>query len=175
MKRLGIAIGIVVLIAAIAYPVFGHGPGWGRGNQMAGNGGGGPGYCWQNDKGNTNLTPEQQTRLDQLTRKFSTKTATLTNEIWAKSDGLNTVLNAPDPDTEKAKALQGEISDLRSRLAEHQLAFEIEGRKIDPNFRSGGGYGKGYGRHMGGYGPGTGYGRHMRGYGPGNGPGTCWN
>jgi Spy/CpxP family protein refolding chaperone len=176
MKRLGIAIGIILLIAAIAYPVFGHGPGWGRGDRMAGNWGGGPGYCWQYDKGNTNLTPEQQTRLDQLTQEFSKKTGTLRNEIWAKSDELNTVLNATDPDTEKAKALQREISDLRSQLAEHQLAFEIEGRKVNPDFRSGGGYGKGYyGRHMGGYGPGKGYGRHMRGYGPGNGPGTCWN
>lgn len=175
MKKLGIAIGIVALIAVIAYPVFGHGPGWGRGNNMTGNRGGGPGYCWQNDKGNTNLTPEQQTRLDQLTQEFSKKTATLKNKIWAKSDELNTVLNATDPDTEKAKALQREISDLRSQLADHQLAFEIEERKIDPNFRSGNGYGKGYGRHMRGYGPGKGYGRHMRGYGPGNGPGTCWN
>jgi len=175
MKRLGIVIGIVALIAVIAYPVFGHGPGWGRGNNMTGNRGGGPGYCSQYDNRNTNITPEQQTRLDQLTLEFSKKTTTLRNEIWAKSDELNTVLNSPDPDIEKAKALQREISDLKSRLAEHQLAFEIEERKIDPNFRSGNGYGKGYGRHMRGYGPGKGYGRHMRGYGPGNGPGTCWN
>jgi Spy/CpxP family protein refolding chaperone len=175
MKRLGIVIGIVALMAVIAYPVFGHGPGWGRGNHMTGNWGGGPGYCWQYDKRDLNLTPEQQTSLDQLTREFSKKTDTLRNEIWAKSDELNTVLNAPDPDAEKAKTLQKEISDLRSRLAEHQLAFEIESRKIDPDFRSRGGYGKGDGRHMGGYGPGKGYGRHMRGYGPGNGPGTCWN
>ena len=175
MKKLGIAIGIVALIAAIAYPVFGHGPGWGRGNHMTDNRGGGPGYCWQNDKGDTNLTSEQQTRLDRLNQEFSKKTATLKNKIRAKSDDLNTVLNATDPDIEKAKALQREINDLRSQLAEHQLAFEIEERKIDPDFRSGRGYGKGYGRHMRGYGPGKGYGRHMRGYGPGNGPGTCWN
>jgi Spy/CpxP family protein refolding chaperone len=175
MKRLWILIGIIFLIAAIAYPVFGHGPGWGRGHNMTGSWGGGPGYCRQYDKGDTSLTPEQQTTLDQLTQKFSKKTASLRNEIWAKSDELNTVLNTPDPDTEKAKALQREISDLRSQLAEHQLAFEIEERKINPAFRSGGGYGKGYGRHMKGYGPGKGYGRHMRGYSPSYGPGSCWN
>ena len=162
MKRLGILTGIILLIAAIAYPVFAHGPGWSRGHHMLGDWGGGPGYCWQYDRRGSNLTAEQKTRLDQLTQKFSEKTAPLRDKIWAKSDELNTVLNSPDPDTEKAKTLQREISDLRSQLAEHRLAFKIEERKINPNFRSGGGYGKGYGRHM-------------RGYGPGYGPGSCWN
>jgi Spy/CpxP family protein refolding chaperone len=176
MKRLGIVIGIILLIAAIAYPVFGHGPGWAKKHPMLDNRGGGPGYCWQYDRRDSNLTSEQRTRLDQLSQKFSEKTAPLRDKIWAKSDELNTVLNSPEPDTEKAKALQREISELRSQLAEHRLAFEIEERKINPDFRSGGRYGKGYGRHMKGYGSGKGYGRHMRDYGPGYGPGgSCWN
>ena len=37
MKKTVIAIGIVLLVAALAVPVFGHGPGWSRG--------GGPGGC----------------------------------------------------------------------------------------------------------------------------------
>lgn len=175
MKRLGIIIGIFVLIAAIAYPVFAWGPGWGRGHHMKGNRGGGQGYCSQYDRGYASLDPEQQTKLGELDQKFSNETATLRNKMWEKSGELNTALNAPDPDTEKAKALQKEISDLRSQLAEQHLAFEIERRKIAPNAGSAGRYGKGYGRHMRSYGPGTGYGRHMRGYGPGYGPGTCWN
>jgi zinc resistance-associated protein len=175
MKRLGIVIGIFVLIAALAYPVFAWGPGWGRGYNMKGKWGGGQGYCWQYDRGYANLNPEQQTKLGELNQKFSNETATLRNKIWAKSDELNTVLNAPDPDTGKAKALQREISDLRSQLAEQHLAFEIERRKIAPNAGSVSRYGKGYGRHMRSYGPGTGYGPNMQGYGPGYGPGTCWN
>ena len=130
----------------IAYPVFAWGPGW----DMIGNWGGGQGYCWQYDKGYSDLNPEQQSKLDQLNQEFSNKTATLRNKIWAKSDELNTVLNAPDPDTEKAKALQREISDLRSQFTEHQLAFEIEKRKIAPDAAAsfGSRYGKGYGRNM---------------------------
>ena len=81
---------------------------------------------------------------------------------------MNTLLNAPDPDAEKAKALQKEIIDLRGKMAEKRLDFRLEARKINPDARFGRGYGKGYGRHMKGYGPraGMGYGRHMAGYGP---------
>ena len=176
MKKLVIVIGSVMLIAVIAYPVFAWGPcGGGRGNHMKGNWGGGQGYCRQYDKGYGDLSPEQQNKLNQLNKNFLNKTATLRNNIWGKSDELNTALNATDPDIEKAKALQREISDLRSQLAEHKLVLEIEGRKIAPNAFSGSRYGKGYRRPMRGCGPGTGYGRHMQGYGPGQGPGRCWN
>jgi zinc resistance-associated protein len=110
--------------------------------------------------------------LDKLHQKFHDETAQLRNEIWTKSRELNTLLNSPNPDTEKAKALQKEISDLRAQLAEKRLNFKLEERKIVPEVRFGRGHGKGYyGHHMRGYGPGMGYGHHMGGYGPG----TCWN
>ena len=52
MKRLAMILGSVLLIGALGYPVFAHGPGWGRGhhNMMGGSGHGmgpgmmGPGY-----------------------------------------------------------------------------------------------------------------------------------
>ena len=176
MKRFGIIFGIVVLIAAIAYPVLAWGPGWGRGYKMTGNWGGGQGYCWRFDKGYGNLTQEQQSALEQINRKFSNETATLRNRIQAKWGELNTVLSAPDPDAEKAMALQREISDLRSQLSEKQLAYQLEARKIAPGAYTGSGYRKGYRRHMMGYDPGMGYGSGMRGYGSsGRGPGPCWN
>ena len=188
MKRLTIILGSVMLVAAIAYPVFAGGPGMGRGQGMMGNWGGGPGSCWRYDGGYDNLTQEQRSALNQLDERFSNETATLRNEIWAKSDELNNLLNAPNPDAEKAKALQKELIDLRSRMAEKRLDFQLETRKIDPDTRFGAGYGKGYGRHMKGYGPrvGKGCGRHLEGYGPragmgygrnmrGYGSGPCWN
>jgi len=192
MKRLAVILGSVMLVAAIAYPVFAWGPGMGRGQGMIGNWGGGPGSCWSNDRGYSNLTQDQQSALSQLDEKFSNETAPLRNEIWAKSDKLSTLLNAPDPDAEKAKALQKEIIDLRGKMAEKRLDFQLEARKINPDARFGAGYdkgyGRGYGRHMEGYGPraGMGYGRHMEGYGPragmgygrhmgGYGQGPCWN
>jgi zinc resistance-associated protein len=173
MKRLAVILGSVMLVGAIAYPVFAWGPGMGRGQGMTGYWGGGPGSCWRNDRGYDNLTQEQQSALGQLNEKFSNETAPLRTEIRAKSYEMNTLLNAPDPDAEKAKALQKEIIDLRGKMAEKRLDFQLETRKINPDARFGGGYGKGYGRHMKGYGPraGMGYGRHMEGYGQG----PCWN
>jgi zinc resistance-associated protein len=194
MKRLAVILGSVMLVAAIAYPVFAWGPGMGRGQGqgISDNRGGGPGSCWRYDRGYSNLTQEQQSALGQLNEKYFNETEPLRNEIRAKSDEMNTLLNAPDPDAEKAKALQKEIIDLRGKMAEKRLDFRLEARKINPDERFGRGYGKGYGRgygrHMKGYGPraGMGYERHMEGYGPragmgygrhmgGYGQGPCWN
>ena len=194
MKRLAVILGSVMLVGAIAYPVFAWGPGMGRGQGISGNRSGGPGSCWRYDRGYSNLTQEQQSALGQLNEKYFNETEPLRNEIRAKSDKMNTLLNAPDPDAEKAKALQKEIIDLRGKMAEKRLDFRLEARKINPDARFGRGYGKGYGRHMKGYGrhmegygprAGIGYGRHMEGYGPragmgqfnkgGYGRGPCWN
>jgi zinc resistance-associated protein len=170
MKRLAVILGSVILVGAVAYPVFAWGPGMGRGQGqgISDNRSGGPGSCWRYDRGYSNLTQEQQNALGQLNEKFSNETATLRNDIRAKADEMNTILNAPDPDAEKAKSLQKEIIDLRGKMAEKRLDFRLEARKISPDARFGGGYGKGYGRNMKGYGPraGMGYGRQMEGYGP---------
>jgi len=62
----------------------------------------------------------------------------------------------PDPDREKVKALQKELSDLRAKIDEKRLNYELEARKIIPDDQRAGRYGRGYyGRHMGGYGPGV--------------------
>ena len=155
--------GIVVLAAAIAIPVLAHGPGRGRGRHMMGYREGGPGYGCEYDRGYDKLTEEQRSKSDELYRKFYDETAKLRDEIWAKSAELDTLLNSANPDAAKAKALQKEISDLRAKLAQERINFELEGRKIAPELRSGRGY---QGRHMRGHGHGMGYGRHMGGYGP---------
>ncbi|MGD2127411.1 MAG: periplasmic heavy metal sensor [Desulfobacteraceae bacterium] len=182
MKKTVAIVGILLLVAAIAAPVMAHGPGWGRGGHMRGNWGGGPGYCAQYGQGYDTLTEEQRAELDKLHRKFYEETAPLRNEIWAKRGELNALLSSPNPDAEKAKALQKEISDLKAKMAEKRMDTVLEARNINPDAPYGKGWG--YGRHMRGYGPGMGYGRHMGGYGPGMGygqhmggygPGACWN
>lgn len=164
MKKLAVVLGSIMLIAAITYPVFAQGPRWGWGPHMKGAWGGGPG---------SSLSPEQRTQLDSLNKKLYDETATLRNELWTKSGELGTFLNAPNPDAEKVRALQREISGLRAKLGEKRLDYELEARKIAPEGTYAQGYGKRYGRHMQGYGPGAGrgYGPHMGGYGPG----SCWN
>jgi len=178
MKKTLTVLGIVLLIAAFAYPVFGRGPGWGRGSHMMGDGYGGhmmgnwnrgPGYGGTYNRGYGNLTENQAKELDTLDRKFTDETADLRNKLWTKSGELNTLMNSADPDAVNAKALQGEISDLRSQMAEKRTEYELEARKINPDTRYGSGYGRG-GRGMRG-GPMMGYGGNRGGYGQG----ACWN
>jgi Spy/CpxP family protein refolding chaperone len=191
MKKWGMLGGLVLLAALVAYPVFAWGPGWGGGPMMGYGGyygggpmmgyggyGGGPGSCWGNGRGygnpgNSNpsygnLTDEQEKKLDDLNRTFFDETASLRSEIWQKSNALQDMLDSPTPDVEKSKALQKEISDLKAKMAEKRLSYDLEVRKIAPNGPETP-YGRGYGR---------GYGRSMMGGGPrfgGWGQGACWN
>jgi zinc resistance-associated protein len=166
-KILAILVG-AALVAAVAVPLWAYGPGWGRGHHMMGPWGTAPGYSQQHERDFGNLTEEQRSQLEQLDRNYYDETATLRDQIWAKSAEINTLLNGPNPDVEKVKALQKELSDLRAMMDEKRLSYELEIRKIIPEPQFGRGY---YGHHMGGYGPHMGYGWHGGGYGPG----SCWN
>jgi zinc resistance-associated protein len=168
MTKLTKTLGIVLLIGALAVPVYALAHDWGSGHHMMGSWGRGGYY----GRGYGNITEEQRSQLAQLDRKFYDETANLRDEIWTKSDELNALLNSPNPDLEKAKSLQKEIGDLRTALGAKRLNYALEARKINPDLRFGRAYGMGYyGRHMEGYGPGMGYGWHRGGYGPG----SCWD
>lgn len=149
---------VALLVGALVVPVVAWSHGWGRGGHMMGPRGGAPEYCWGPERGYGDLTREQQSKLEELDQKLYSETANLRNEIWAKSGELDRLLRSPDPDPEKVKALQRELSDLRAKVDEKHLTYELEARKILPELRSGGRYGMGYGHHMGGYGPHMGYG-----------------
>jgi zinc resistance-associated protein len=163
MKRIGTIVGTMLLVAAIAVPVFAHGPGWAK-NHGRGYGQGGPGYCRNYDRGYENLTDEQRDQLAKLSQKFHDENSQLKNEVWKKRTELDAALNSTNPDGEKAKALQKEISDLKAKMAQNRIDFQLEAKKIAPEVRMGRGYGKGYR-------PGKGYGRNPRGFGQGG----CWN
>ena len=107
--------------------------------------------------------------MDKLYQRFYDDTTQLRDEIRAKSAELDTILNSPNPDAERAKALQKEISDLRAKIAQNRINFELEERKIAPESGFGRGYSRDYGHHMGDYGSGMGYGHHVGGPGMGHG------
>ena len=189
MKRLAVILGGLMVLTAFAYPVFAYGPGWGwapggghpmwgRGHHMGGYGPG-PGYCRAYGGNLGDLTTEQQKQLDDLEQGFFNETEPLRNDLFSKSQELGALLNQADPDPEKAKTLQKEINDLRTKIGEKQLDYDLKVRKILPGEGYGKGFGKGvrgqYGRGFGrgAYGhPMWGRGHHMGGYGPG--PGYCW-
>ena len=169
MKKLATTLGILVLVAVLAAPVFAHR--WGKGEYRDG-----PGYCWRDSEQYSNLTESQRAELDKLEQNFFNDAAKLREEIWTKSAELNTMLNSANPDANKVRALQKDISNLRAKMGEKRVNFELEARKIAPNARYGRGYGGGYGYrghrgpHHGHHGP---YG--YRGQTGGYGRGACWN
>lgn len=157
MTKLATIIGILVLLGvALAVPVMAWGPHWGGGQHMMGYWGNGSDY----GRDARDLTAEQRSKLDALDRKFYEETRELRDQIWTKSRELDVTLNATTPDLEKAKTIQKDISELRSKLDEKELTYDLEARKIVPDTS----LGYGYGRHMGGYGYGMGYGH-----------GYCWD
>ena len=151
MKRFAILAGSILLVAMSSYPVLAWGPMWG---------GGGRGDCWQGSQNYSTVTQEQQEKLDQLNQKFYQETAQMRENLWAKRAELRENLNTPNPDGEKVKGLQKEISNLNTQLAEKKLDVELEARNIAPegtNYagRTNRGNGNVYGRRGGGYGPGN--------------------
>jgi Spy/CpxP family protein refolding chaperone len=163
MKRLFVLLGSVLLVSALAVPLWAHGPGFTRGPHMMGPWGTDSRYSGQYERGYGNVTEEQRSKLQELDRKFYNETITLRNEIMAMSDELNTLLNRADPDPGKAKKLQKSLSELRAKMDEKRLAYTLETRTIIPEFRSRHRYEGGYRHHKRGYGSGMGY--H---------PGSCW-
>ena len=160
MKKVLMTLGILFMVGILAAPVFAHR--WGGDKNY-----GGPGYgpCWVEGG---DLTESQQVELDKLNEKFVNDTAKLREDIWNKSAELDTLIESPNPDATKVKALQKEINDLKAKMADQRVDFELKARQIAPNARVGRGYGRGYG--MGPHhGP---YGRHGMRYGQGYGP--CW-
>ena len=151
MRRLVITLAIGLLITTLAAPVFARGRGWGMGGHMGGFGGGGPGSCGQYDRGYGYQNPEERSQQDQRDEAFYRDTAEIRNQIRAKSAELDTLLNSPNPDLEKARSLQKDISELQAKMDEKRLNYELEARKSAP----GGSYGRGYDR---------GYGPQMRGF-----------
>ncbi|MBP1741430.1 MAG: hypothetical protein H6Q48_3723 [Deltaproteobacteria bacterium] len=170
MKRALAIIGILALVAFIAVPVLAQAPGAGRGRMMQGYGPGGPGDCPRHGASDDKLTDEQRTQLDKLHQKFFDETAAVRSQLAAKHSELNILMNTSNPDLEKAKALQKEISDLKGKMGQERIKLFAEERKINPDARFGMGWGRG--GMKGGGGMGMGYGRGM---GRGMGAGPCWN
>ena len=174
MGKILTTLGILVLVGVLTAPVFAHRSGGGKDYS-------GYGPCWYEGG---DLTDNQRAELDKLHRQYVDDTAKIREEIWNKSAELDTVLNSSNPDPKKAKGLQREINDLKAKMSDKRVDFELKARKIAPNARSGRGYGRGYGRgHGRGYGHGYGgghhhgyhggYGHHGPHYGYGYGP--CGN
>ena len=127
MKKTVTIIGTLVLVAAIAIPVFAHDRGWGKGRGM----GIRPEarqapYC----ENIPNLTPEQSAKLKELREQHDKDTLPLRNELIAKRAELRNLWSQGNPDEAAIKAKQQEINDLRNKLQDSMTEYRLEVGKI---------------------------------------------
>jgi zinc resistance-associated protein len=140
MKKLSTTLTIMLLTGLMVLPVFAH-----RRGGSGYHGDSAPGGCYQGKSPYGNLTESQLAELEKLKKKYFNGTAKLREETRAKSTELDNLLNESDPDPNKARALQREISDLKAKMAENRLNFQLEARKVAPNTDFGRGFARGHG------------------------------
>lgn len=137
MNRAITIIEISFLVGFLAAPAMAWGPHWGGEHRMMGYWGNDS----ENDVGNGTLTSGQETRLEILGHKFYDETKGLRAKIQTRYKERDTILAGINPDFEKARALQNDISDLRAKQDEMRLSYNMEARRILPDQRFGGWYG----------------------------------
>lgn len=118
----------------------------GYGGRMGGDGGHmmGPGYgCDDSD-----LSKEDRAKLEQAREKFFDQTRDLRRDLDEKRFEMEKELAKENPDRDRVKALQSDISKLRSEFDEKALEHRLEVREVMPESARGRGY---YGGNRGGY------------------------
>ncbi|MBN1626157.1 MAG: periplasmic heavy metal sensor [Deltaproteobacteria bacterium] len=146
MKRLMSIIGVLLMAGIFAFPMASVAQGPNTGKNTGKWSGMQRGRGQMGNTGNkSTLTDEQQGQIEKLQEKFREDNADIIKELMTKRFDLNTVLSSDNPDAEKAKALQKEISELNARLAQERIDLQLELNKIAPDAN----FGRGMGRGMG--------------------------
>jgi len=162
MKKTIVVLGLVALmVLGVAY-AFAQGPGSGPG----------PGHRpgWGQEKWSS-LTPEQQTKFQELRQKFNDETAQLRGTMLTKRLELQSLWTNPKADSKTILDKEKELRDLQTQIKDKAVQMRLEARKsLTPeqiqNSKPGWGMGRGFGGgHIMGHGPGMGRG----GMGPGEG------
>ncbi|MCF8051809.1 MAG: periplasmic heavy metal sensor [Desulfobacterales bacterium] len=168
------AIALIATLAVASYAFAGWGRDWGHmgygphHREMMGDYGGygpGPGeYGPRYGQGRgfgSNLSQEQIEKMETQREAFFKETEPIRQRLYEKEMALRNELAKENSDADAAKALQKEISELRSDFDQKRLEHRMEMRAIAPEI------GQGYGSAGPGYAP-----RGPRG--GGYGPGYCW-
>lgn len=147
MKRLMNILGILLLAGIFAFPMVtaaqdttnitktGRMSGMQRGNAQMGA---------LRGKASS-LTTEQQEQIIKLQKKFREENADTIKQLMTKRFDLNTIFSSDNPDVDKAKAIQKEISELNAKLAQKRIDLYFELLKINPDAKFGQGLGRGMG------------------------------
>lgn len=144
-KTIGI-IGVIALIGIMVIPALAFGPDWGKGRHMGGWGNNNRADCPYGaalSGNNAGITDEQRTELNALYQKFYDDTAQIRSEISEKRIEMRTIWSTSEPDVERLRVLQKEISDLQYSVKQARLEFRLQAREISPEIGFGSGFGKG--------------------------------
>jgi Spy/CpxP family protein refolding chaperone len=96
---------------------------WGRGMGM------GPGYG-PGPYATANLTSEQSFQLQALREGHWKEIGPLQDALFAKRSEMQVLWTSPQPDAEKIAALQKDMLDLKGKIQESRLQYNLECRKI---------------------------------------------
>ncbi|MGB9630039.1 MAG: Spy/CpxP family protein refolding chaperone [Thermodesulfobacteriota bacterium] len=118
-KKTIVGLGLVLAVALMATVAFAWGPGRGIGW--------GPGYGYP---AIPNLTAEQSSKIQALQKSYLDEIAPLQQDLLKKKTELRSLWLSPNPDQAKITALQKEILNLQSKIAEKATNLRLEIRKI---------------------------------------------
>jgi Spy/CpxP family protein refolding chaperone len=122
----------------------------------------------------SSLTPEQQTKFQDLRQKFNEETAQLRGSLLTKRLELQSLWSNPKADPKAILDKEKELRTLQNQMKDKAVQYRLEARQfLTPEqiteFGQHWGMGHGFGRgHMMGHGRGMG-----AGYGMGSGYGPC--
>ncbi len=167
MKKKVVVLGLIaVMVLGVAY-AFAQGPGPGQGA--------GPGHRpgWGHEKWSS-LTPEQQTKLQELRQKFNDETAQLRGTMLTKRLELQSLWRNPKADSKAILEKEKEFRNLQNQMKDKAVQLKLEARTIlTPEQLSQFGPGMGMGRGFGGgHMMGSRHGMGRGGMGPGHGMGA---
>lgn len=155
-KKILVSITIVAIVGIAGF-AFAHGGFGNRGHHMGNMGYGGhmgmgTGYhMGYGDYGrDSGLTDEQLQSLDKSGNDFFNATHELRDDVYQKRLELRSELAKENPDIDKAKNIQKELSKIEAKFDQKRLDHELELRKIAPESKRGF-FGRGFGRGFGGY------------------------
>ena len=150
------AIMVVTILTVLGYGAYAF-AGWGADYDRSGRGYRGPGWhhgdCYGPGYGNKKggLSDEEIEALEKERTSFYKATEDVRRNIYSKDLELRSELAKENPNLNKAKQLQKEISDLEAKMDQKRLDHKIKMRKIVPDAGRGFGHRLGRGHGRGGY------------------------
>src|SRR4030067_1363862 len=117
MKKTIVVLGLVaVLVLGVAY-AYAQGPGFGPGHR--------PG--WGHEKWSS-LTPEQQTKVQELRQKFNDETAQLRGTMLTKRLELQSLWTNPKSDSKAILEKEKEFRSLQNQLKDKAVQLKLAAR-----------------------------------------------